>query len=138
MAYTVQRGESIVVLVDDTAIECLTQADRSSSAGEIDITCKNTAGVTTTEVGAITDQITIGGNYTEGTGSNEDYHTLYAAHKARTTVVLKWGGVNVGDKTYTASYKILEISASAGNTGTVVTWTATAKAITDVTIATVV
>lgn len=137
MAYTIQRGESIVLLVDDTAIECTTQADFSSSAGEIDVTCKNTAGTTSTEVGAITTQFTVGGNYTDGTGLNEDFHSLYAAHAARTTVSAKWGGVDTGDKTYTANCKILEISASAGNTGTVVTWTATLKAISAVTVATV-
>lgn len=138
MAYTIQRGESIVLLVDDTAIECLTQSDFSSSAEEIDTTCKNTAGVKTFEVGAIDVEFTVSGNYTEGTGSNEDYHTLYAAHAARTTVAAKWGGVDVGDKTYTANAKVMNVQASSGNTGSLVTWTATLKATGAVTVATVV
>lgn len=137
MAYVIQRGENISLLVDATAIECVTQADFSSSAAEIDVTCKNVAGTTSTEVGAITTTFTVSGNYTEGSGSNEDYHSLYAAHAARTTVAAKWGGVDTGDKTYAADCKILEISASAGNTGTVVTWTASLKAIGAVTVATV-
>jgi hypothetical protein len=137
MAYTIQRGESIYVKIDDTAIECLTQADYSSSAGEIDTTCKNTAGTTTTEVGAITAAFTIGGNYTDGTGSNKDFHTLHVAHLARTTVEAKWGGLDVGDKTYTADCKIMSISASAGNTGSLVTWTAELKAVEAVAVATI-
>lgn len=137
MAYTIQRGESIVVKTDDTAVECLTQADFSSAAGEIDTTCKNAAGVTSTEVGAITTTISVGGNYTEGTGSNDDFHTLYVAHTGRTTVSVKWGGTDTGDKTYTCDCKILSISASAGNVGSLVTWTAEFKAIGAVTVATV-
>lgn len=137
MAYVIQRGESIVFQVDDTAIECLTQADFSSSASEIDTTCKNAAGITTTEVGAITASFSIGGNYTEGTGSNKDFHTLYAAHAARTTITGTWGGVDVGDKTYEAGCKILSISGSAPNTGGLVTWTAECKAVTAVTVATI-
>ncbi len=137
MAYTIQRGESVTLKVDSTAIECVTQADFSSSAAEIDVTCKNTAGTTATEVGAITTTFTVSGNYTEGTGSNDDFHTLYTAHANRDTVEAKWGGVDTGDKTYTADCKILEISASAGNTGTVVTWTATLKAIEAVAVGTV-
>lgn len=124
-------------MVDDTAIECLTQSDFSSSAEEIDTTCKNTAGVKTFEVGAIDVEYTVSGNYTEGTGSNDDFHTLYTAHAARTTVAAKWGGVDSGDKTYTANAKIMSISASAGNTGSLVTWTATIKATGAVTVATI-
>jgi len=137
MAYTIQRGESIVVKVDATAIECLTQADFSSSASEIDTTCKNAAGVTSSEVGAIAVSISIGGNYTEGTGSNDDFHSLYVAHAARTTVSAKWGGVDAGDVTYTCNCKIINISASAGNTGSLVTWTAELKAIDAVVVAAV-
>lgn len=138
MAYTIQRGESIYLKIDDTAIECLTQADYSSSAGEIDTTCKNTAGTTSTEVGAITATFSIGGNYTEGTGANEDFHTLHVAHLARTTVEAKWGGLDTGDVTYTADCKILSISASAPNTGGLVTWTAELKAIEAVAVGAVV
>lgn len=137
MAYTIQRGESIYLKIDDTAIECLTQADYSSSAEEIDSTCKNTAGTKTTEVGAISASFSIGGNYTEGTGSNKDFHTIHAAHLARTTVSAKWGGLDTGDKTYTADCKILSVSASAPNTGGLVTWTAELKAYGAVTVATI-
>lgn len=137
MAYTIQRGESITLKVDDTAIQCETQSNFSSSAEEIDTTCKNTAGTKSFDVGAITAEFTVGGNYSEGTGSDEDFHTLYAAHAARTTIAAKWGGVDVGDKTYTANAKIMSISASAGNTGSLVTWTATIKAIAAVAVATV-
>jgi hypothetical protein len=138
MAYEIQRGENIVFLVDDTAIECLTQSDFSSSASTIDTTCKNAAGATSSEVGAITASFSIGGNYTEGTGSNEDFQTLYVLHKGRTSFTGTWGGVDVGDKTISGVCKILSISASAPNTGNLVTWTAEVEVSGDTTVATVV
>lgn len=137
MAYTIQRGENIVFTVDGTAIECLTQSDFSSSATSIDTTCKNTAGATSSEVGEIKATFTISGNYTEGTGSNEDFHTLYAKHAARTAFTGLWGGVDVGDKTYSGSCKIISISSPAGNTGTVVTWTAEVEVSGAITVGTV-
>lgn len=138
MAYTIQRGESIVFLVDDTAIECLTQADFSSAASEIDTTCKNPGGTTSSEIGAITTTFSISGNYTEGTGSNEDYHTLYLKHQSRDAFEGTWGGVDVGDRTYSnANCKIMNISASAPNTGGLVTWTAEVKANGSITVGTI-
>lgn len=138
MAYTIQRGESIVFTVDAVAIECLKQADMSSTANEIDVTCKNAAGTTSSEAGDLTTTFSLSGNYTEGTGSNKDFHQLWVLHRARTAFAGKWGGVDVGDKTYSAaSCKIISLSASAGNTGSLVEWTAEVKVSGDIVVATV-
>lgn len=138
MAYTIQKGGNITVTVDSTAIECLVQSDISSSADELDVTCKNTANTKSYEVGALTTEFTIGGNYTEGTGSNEDYHSLWVKHRAGTEVSLVWGGADSGDVTYTCTAKIMSMSATAGNSGTLVSWTANVKATSDVTVGAVV
>lgn len=137
MAYTIQRGESIVFMVDDTAIECLKQSDMSSTANEIDTTCKNAAGTKSFEAGDLDTSFSLSGNYTEGTGSNEDFHTLWTKHRARTAFTGKWGGVDVGDKTYTGSCKIVSMNASAGNTGSLVEWSAEVKVSGAITVATV-
>lgn len=135
---TIQKGGNIVFVVDDTAIECLTQSDISSSADEIDTTCKNSSNNKSFEAGAFTTEFNISGNYTDGTTTNEDFHTLWTKHRAATSFTGKWGGVDTGDKTYAGSCQIMSLNATAGNSGTLVTWTATVKVSGAVTVATVV
>lgn len=141
MAYTIQKGGNIVFLVDDTAIECLTQSDFNATADELETTCKNSGNNKSFEDGAKTFEFSIGGNYTEdtaGTGTNEDYHTLFTKFNSSTAFAGKWGGVDVGDKTYSsASCKVTSINVSAGNSGTLVTWTATIKVSGAITVATI-
>lgn len=137
MAYTIQRGESIVFTVDAVAIECLKQSDMASSADKIDTTCKNAAGTTSSEIGALTTTFSLSGNYTEGTGSNKDFHNLWTLHRARTSFTGKWGGVDTGDKTYSGTCRIMSLNASAGNVGSLVEWTAEVEVSDDITVATV-
>lgn len=137
MPYVIQRGESIVFTVDAVAIECLKQSDMSSSADKIDTTCKNAAGTTSSEIGALTTTFSLSGNYTEGSGSNKDVHQLWVLHRARTQFVGKWGGVDTGDKTYSGNCKIMTMNITAGNVGTLVEWTAEVEVQGDITVATV-
>ena len=137
MAYSIQKGGNINFLVDDTAIECETQADVSFSTDELDTTCKNSSNNKSFEPGGKTTEFSIGGNYTEGTGSNEDFHTLNVKYLADTSFVGKWGGVDSGDKTYSGTCYIMSMNASAGNAGTLVTWTATIKVSGAITVATI-
>jgi len=127
MAYTIQKGGNITFLVDDTAIECITQSDMSSTADEIDTTCKNSSNNKSFEPGAYTTEFSISGNYTEGTGSNEDFRTLWTKHRAGTSFTGLWGGTDSSDYTYSATCYIMSLSASAGNSGELVTWSATVK-----------
>lgn len=137
MAYTIQKGGNIVFLVDDVAIECLTQADYNSSTDELDTTCKNSTNSKSFEPGAYTHEFSLSGNYTDGTGSNEDYHTLHVKYLAGTSFTGKIGGVDTGDKTYAGSCRIMSLNLSSGNSGTLVTWNATVKVSGAMTVATV-
>lgn len=127
MAYVIAKGGNINFLIDDTAIECETQSDVSFSTDEIDTTCKNSANNKSFQPGAKQTEFTIGGNYTEGTGSNEDFRTLYTKYAADTSFTGKWGGVDTGDYTYSGTCYIMSLSATAGNSGSLVTWSATVK-----------
>lgn len=116
-----------MVTIDATAIECLTQSDLSITVEEVDTTCKNSTNTKSFEPGAVSWEVQIGGTYTDGTGSNEDFHTLAATAIAKTQVAVVFGGVDSGDVTYTGNAYIFNIAASAGNSGENVTWTATLK-----------
>lgn len=134
---TIQKGGNIVFLVDDTALECLVQSDMSFSREEIDTTCKNSNNAKSFEPGAASTEFQIGGNFTDGSTSNEDFHSMHAKALAGSSFVGKWGGVDAGDKTYSATCYIFSISVTAGNSGELVSWTATCKVSGDVTVATI-
>lgn len=124
---TIQKGEKIYILVDDTAIECLTEVGFEGSADEIETTCKNTSGTKTFERGAKTYTFTASGNYTDGSTSNKDFYALWQAFEAGTEVTIKYGGVATGERYYTGSCKIMNLSTTSGNVGNLSTWTATFK-----------
>jgi len=127
MAYTKQKGGNVVVTVDATAVECLTTCSLSLTTEEVDTTCKNATNTKSFEPGATSWEVGIGGTYTDGTGANEDFHTLMATAIAKTQVVAVFGGVDSGDIIYTGNAYIFNIQADAPNSGEQVTWTATLK-----------
>lgn len=135
---TIQKGGNIMFMVDATAIECLIQSDMSLSIEEVDTTCKNSNNTKSFEPGAKTVEFQIGGNYTDGTTSNEDFHALFTKAYAGTSFTGLWGGVDTGDKTYSATCYIFNLQATAGNSGELVGWTASCKVSGAVTVAAVV
>lgn len=137
MAAVIQKGGNITFLADDTAFECLTQSDINLSIEELDTTCKNANNNKSFEPGAKTVEFQIGGNYTDGSTSNEDFHAFWTKAYAGTSFTGKWGGVDVGDKTYSATCYIFNLQVSAGNSGELVSWTASCKVSGAVTVATV-
>lgn len=120
MTTGVMDGGYIVVLVDDTVIECLTDCTLNLSAEEIDITCKNTAGNKDKKRGAKEFSIDFSMNYKED-GSGDKFSDLYDVYDNGTEVTVKFGSQETGDTTYTGTCIMNTLSVSAGNTGSLTT-----------------
>ena len=114
-------GGYIVVLVDDTVIECLTDCTLNLSADETDITCKNTSGNRSTRRGAKSATIDFTMNYKED-GSGSKFAALFLLYNNGTAAEVIFGSQQTGDHIYTAAVAYLNsLSVSAPNTGGIVT-----------------
>jgi len=129
-------GGYVVVSQATNVLNCLTDASFDGSAEQIDDTCKNTTGATSSRAGATSWSVSGSGNHQEDAAANTGFWDLMTIWKAKTEVTVRVGSAQTGDKYVEGTSYISSISLQAGNTGSNTTFSVTFTGKGDVTIGT--
>lgn len=123
---TIIDGGVMVILIDDTVVDCVTNATFTSTNDEIETTCKNSDGAKSFRAGANEWSVTADQNLSfDGTGMLAK--ALLVAHKARSVVTIEFGSQTASEFLITGEVAIPSFTINAGNTGSNVTTNMTFK-----------